>query len=94
MVTAWMGNSLRVAARHQLQVRDEHFERAAAANTEETDPQTDPKAAENGVLLPNPKRTTREKRRVFRGSSLIFFSIWENLLGDTGLEPVTPTMSR
>jgi integrase len=86
-VTAWMGNSLSVAARHYLQVRDEHFERAAAGSTEETDPQTDPKAAENGVLPPNPKRTTREKHRVFRGSSVVFSGMRENLMGDEGLEP-------
>jgi hypothetical protein len=64
-VTAWIGNSLSVAAKHYLQVRDEHFERAAAGSTEETGPQTHPKAAESGVLLPNPKKKEPQKTQGF-----------------------------
>ncbi|MEY2724803.1 MAG: hypothetical protein RLZZ458_670, partial [Planctomycetota bacterium] len=74
-VTSWLGNSQLVAARHYLQLRDEHFERAAAGNAEATDPRTDPKTHEDGKTGQPPKKTTREKPSVFAGllqSSVVY----------------------
>ena len=91
-VTAWMGNSQLVAAKHYLQLRDEHFERAAT--DPQTDPQTDPNTSASDSRPKNPKRRNPEKHRVFRGSADLFASLPLARMGDTGLEPVTPTMSR
>ena len=35
VVTAWLGNSERIAEKHDLQVLDSHFDRAAQDNTPE-----------------------------------------------------------
>ncbi len=48
-----------------LQDREEEFERAADGSTEATDPRTDPKTAEKGVVLLNSKKMNREKRPFF-----------------------------
>ena len=50
--TAWLGNSLQVAAKHYLQLTDEHFERAL---------KSDPKAAQNAAQYAHgSNRKTRE----------------------------------
>jgi hypothetical protein len=49
---------------------------------------------ETGGNGTKPKNKTHEKTSVFRGSADVFASLPTAGLGDTGLEPVTPTMSR
>jgi integrase len=94
-VTAWLGNSQLVAAKHYLQLRDEHFQRAAdGAQAPPVAPPVAPQACETGKNGPKPKRETHEKTSVFRRSAEIFAGLRPARLGDTGLEPVTPTMSR
>ena len=53
VVCAWMGNSERTARKHYLQVRDEHFERAAesGANIHPTD------TVEANMMLVSPGKT-------------------------------------
>jgi len=100
-VTAWLGNSQLVAAKHYLQLRDEHFQRAAdgaavGAAPEpvgtKRDPQRDPQACETGKTGAKPKRKTREKTSVFRGSADLFASLRLAGMGDEGLEPPTSSL--
>jgi len=90
-VTAWLGNSQLVAAKHYLQLRDEHFERAAAGPTDgpKTGPQTGPQVSAGKTTEAKPKRKTRENTGVFRGSADLFASVRTEGMGPTGLEPVT-----
>jgi hypothetical protein len=95
VVCAWMGNSRPIAAKHYLQVTDEHFERAASG---------DGKALQDAMQYPrapgcpagNDSETQAEKQAVFagvRGDSGSFSGRETGALGDTGLEPVTSCMS-
>ncbi len=54
VVTAWLGNSQLVAAKHYLQVTDEHFERAAhsAAQQPAVSPRTTPHLGRDGLRFP------------------------------------------
>ncbi len=53
-----------------------------------------PQACGTGRTAATLKNKTHEKTSVFRGSAEIFAGLRPARLGDTGLEPVTPTMSR
>ena len=90
-VTAWLGNSQLVAATHYLQLRDEHFERAAGGPTggPKTGPQTGPQAFAGKTTQAKRKAKTRENTGVFRGSADLFASVRTEGMGPTGLEPVT-----
>ena len=89
---AWIGNSHPVAAKHYLQVTDEHFEQAGNAaiypvripvqNTHESS-RTD---SEN-------RGGKNEKRPDFQGVSSRSESVQFDQVGYTGLEPVTSSMS-
>ena len=86
-VTAWLGNSQLVAAKHYLQLRDEHFQRAAdGAESPPVDILVDTQACETGKTGAKPKNKTREKTSVFRGSADLFASLRLAGMGDTGLE--------
>lgn len=74
-----------VAAKHYLQLRDEHFQRAAEG-------EPGPQAGQTGKNGPKPKRETHEKTSVFRGSAEIFASLRTAGLGDEGLEPPTSSL--
>lgn len=91
-VTSWLGNTPKVAADHYLQVTEEHFNRAA-----QTDAPPLPKAvgqvgAESGgdgqeVLQP-------EGGEHFTPVAACFCpSLLATIVGATGLEPVTPSVS-
>jgi integrase len=86
-VTAWLGNSQLVAAKHYLQLRDEHFQRAAAGSeTSPVAPPVAPQACETGKTGAKRKNKTREKTSVFRGSADSFASLPLARMGDEGLE--------
>lgn len=86
-VTAWLGNSQLVAAKHYLQLRDEHFQRAAdGAESPPVAPPVAPQACETGITGAKPKNKTREKTSVFRGSTDLFASVRTEGMGPTGLE--------
>ena len=97
VVRAWMGNSQPVAAKHYLQVTDEHFEQAARG--------AESGAADAGALQ-NPvqqahahSRTSSHKTAVTSEKRDSCGSVRQNAtwrdgptsaeMGDTGLEPVT-----
>ena len=74
---------LSVVAKHDLQVRNKHFEWAAAgevapepaADSEAVGRQVGQKTRKPDEQRPNPKRTTREKRSVFRGLLVVFSGV-------------------
>lgn len=88
-VTAWMGNSQLVAAKHYLQLRDEHFERAAGGNLNQTSvaPQVAPQTCETGETGRKLKKPEIQKPSLFPSLSLPFASLPKMRMGDEGLEP-------
>ncbi|MFM7920749.1 MAG: hypothetical protein ACKPJJ_11020, partial [Planctomycetaceae bacterium] len=87
-VTAWLGNSQLVAAKHYLQLRDEHFQRAAdGGKVSPVAPPVAPQACETGKTGAKPKSKTREKTSVFRGSADFFANVRDGLMLRQGFEP-------
>ncbi len=88
VVCGWMGNSQPVAKRHYLHTTDEHFTRAVTE-----DAPTEKAAQKAARPLPELRRVDahaapeNEETPCFQGVSA-------NEMDDTGLEPVTSTMSR
>lgn len=106
-VTAWMGNSQIVASKHYLQLRDEHFDRAANESGEspkgvhqshegqkvESQGQSQgQKASELTETVKPVKAKNPEKLKVFRGSADGFVPLRDALMGAEGLEPPTPSV--
>ncbi len=106
-VTAWMGNSQIVASKHYLQLRDEHFDRAATESVEvpKGDHQSHEgqkvesqglrqgqKASELAETVKPAKAKNPAKTNVLRGSADSFGSLREQLMGAEGLEPPTPSV--
>ena len=60
VVCAWIGNSEAVAAKHYLQVTDEHFERAQKVTRNPT---------HSGAVLSNPAHSGKTQKPAFRGKS-------------------------
>ena len=85
VVCKWLGNSQAIAAKHYLQVTDEHFEQAAqnAAQSVHVSGRNDSQR----------KSTAQEKTPVLQGSASSCDLVHKCSVGDTGLEPVTSTMS-
>ena len=79
VVTAWIGNTASVAAKHYLQVTEDHFK--AAQNPAHT-------IAASNETEDNQKSGTLENTEEFRHVPL---SALEGM-GDTGFEPVTSTV--
>ena len=105
--TAWMGNSQIVASKHYLQLRDEHFDRAANESGEcpkgvqqthegqkvESQGQSKgQKASELTETVKPVKAKNPEKLKVLRGSADGFVPLREQLMGAEGLEPPTPSV--
>ncbi len=93
-VTAWLGNSHLVAAKHYLQLRDEHFDRAAGGGSNSENPdlvglQVGHKTSEVGRIEEKSKKSEVEKTGVFPANSRLFASLPKMGMGPTGLEPVT-----
>lgn len=84
VVCAWIGNSQRVAAKHYLQVTNEHFRQATQKATQQT--------AEMGRTHPQPDLSTQEQNAVcetIRGISKSYDEKELGQLGPAGLEPAT-----
>ena len=97
VVCAWIGNSQPVAAKHYLQVTDEHFERAAAA---EAAPEPVQNPVQNPVQQPaaecriasQGENAVSEKDGDFHGlrDDATLCDTWESGgMGGKGLEPLT-----
>jgi integrase len=94
VVCAWIGNSEVVARDHYLQITDEHFakassgvedqggaESAARGTSQDVAPSPDDKSSSSEVATSNDEMREGAK------------SCEEESMGDTGLEPVTPSVS-
>ena len=97
-VTAWMGNSQLVAARHYLQLRDEHFERASLEVTHPTS-ETPGEGHSQGHNASEPAETNKPikaknpaKLNVLRGPADSFEPLRGRKMGAEGLEPPTPSV--
>ncbi len=87
VVCAWIGNSPAVAMKHYLQVTEEHFDRATKGGNA-----LQMALQQSGDLQRSTmqqKKETPENAEVCRGLHLTAPPI----VGDTGLEPVTPSLS-
>ena len=91
VVCAWIGNSPAVAMKHYLQVTEEHFSRAT--NTEPIGGALQIALQQSGDLQRDtmqPKKVTPENTGFCTG----LHHSTPPIVGDTGLEPVTPSLSR
>ncbi|MBN2023296.1 MAG: site-specific integrase, partial [Pirellulales bacterium] len=93
VVCEWIGNSQAVAAKHYLQVTDEHFAHATRNPT----PNRARKAVRNPVQQAH-ETSCRAKKPETRNPC--FSEVFDGVqplatpqVGDTGLEPVTPSLS-
>ncbi len=91
VVCAWLGNSPRVARVHYLQVTDEHFERAIAAD-EKSAQKAAHTAAESEEMARKPEGIENENTPVLQGCVSPSHYLSECQLGDEGLEPPTSTV--
>ncbi len=82
VVCAWIGNSQAVAAKHYLQVTDDHFSKAVHYPVQQ--------AAEPRRTGVNDSNDAHERTPVLQGSAASCSSVQLSKVGDTGLEPVTP----
>ena len=90
VVCAWLGNSQPVAAKHYLQVTDEHFELGAAADSALQNALQHPAALAR--TEPHEESAQFGKRRTckdLRDYATVCEETKKVGLGDTGLEPVT-----
>jgi integrase len=85
VVCDWIGNSPQVASRHYLQTTEEHFRKAMH------NPMQQP--AEMGSLGLNKSTHPKEKPPEIPRVSTLCRPLRRTEMDDTGLEPVTPTMS-
>ena len=85
VVTAWIGNSQLVAAKHYLQVTDDHF---GAATRSQVGHQVGQKASEMTRNGEPPLDETGTETPIFRGSSRPDANSDNEEMGETGLEPI------
>ena len=85
-VTAWMGNSQLVAAKHYLQVTDQHF---SAAKRFRVGHEVGQKASESTRTEGPPTQKAQRKSSDFRGPADEFSVLQSAGVGDEGLEPPT-----
>jgi hypothetical protein len=79
VVCAWIGNSQAVAAKHYLQVTDDHFSKAVQNPVQQ--------AAEPGCTGVNDDNNSHEKPPVLQGSAASCSSVQVARVGDEGLKP-------
>jgi len=86
VVCAWLGNSVRVARKHYLQVTDEHFKRAGQDGVQNR-VQPEHEMVQNQVQQPDATERTNPTKNGRSGQ----FPRKQPLppMGDTGFEPVT-----
>ncbi len=89
VVTAWLGNSERIAEKHYMQVLDSHFEKAVSADCMHS-------CMQNGVETVGKAQHTEQadnkKAPVLQGLAASYAGVQSSRLGDTGFEPVTSTV--
>ena len=91
VVCAWIGNSHAVAAKHYLQVTDEHFERAAteAVQNPVQHPAAPPRTGSQADLADQAESTFCDSVRGNAAQDESLACVW---MGDDGLEPPTSSL--
>ncbi len=84
VVCEWIGNSAAIAAKHYLQVTDEHYEQAAQNAAQQ--------AHATGRKEPQAEPAAHEKPPVLLESASSCETLQNGGMGGTGLEPVTSTV--
>ena len=89
VVTAWLGNSERIAEKHYLQVLDSHFDKAVSADCMRPCMQNG-----DGTVgkAPHTERAGNKKAPDLQGLTASCSGSSIRRLGDTGFEPVTSTV--
>ncbi len=97
VVTAWLGNSEKIAEAHYLQVTDAHFAKALEAPTMQGRTMQDGGAeaaqkaaqhpAEHGRTDPQPDVTEAKNPQQMPGGSAVFYGVQGNTMTPVGLEP-------
>jgi hypothetical protein len=85
VVCAWIGNSRVVAEKHYLQVTDDHYARALQKAVQQP--------AAKGRKEPQQEGAESRKPLILQGDAVPCNSVYKCIVGDTGLEPVTPSLS-
>jgi integrase len=97
IVCAWIGNSEVVARDHYLQITDEHFAKAAKGREEFGAAESGAASARSdsqGVAPPRGEKSASDEFAAGNDESRKDATWCENeKVGDTGLEPVTPSVS-
>ena len=83
VVASWLGNSEAIARKHYLQTTDSHFKAATDCSALQNALQLDPELGGNGGLP-----TVRKCKKPRKNAVSVVVR-----MDDTGLEPVTSTMS-
>ncbi len=92
VVTAWIGNTPKLALGHYLQTLDAEFEKAARGGAE-SDARAAQNAARTGADVTRPERTEspevlgHQASRLSLSAPVVYCPV--DQMGDTGLEPVT-----
>ena len=85
VVTAWLGNSQLIAAKHYLQVTDEHFAKATHNQTHSAAEMSEP----DGTSVMRPLRDN-EKVPEFPGLSVTCRLLYASTVAEAGIEPARP----
>ena len=89
VVTAWLGNSERIAEKHYLQVLDSHFDKAVSADCMHPCMQN---GDETTGKAQHTERADNKKAPDLQGLTATYVSSSIRQMGDTGFEPVTSTV--
>ena len=89
VVTAWLGNSERIAEKHYLQVLDSHFDKAVSADCMHPCMQN---GDETTGKAQHTERAGNKKAPDLQGLTATYASSSIRQMGDTGFEPVTSTV--
>lgn len=89
VVTVWLGNSERIAEKHDLQVLDSHFDKAVSADCMRPCMQNG-----DGTVgkAPHTERAGNKKAPDLQGLTAYYSGSSIRRLGDEGFEPTTSTV--
>lgn len=89
VVTAWLGNSERIAEKHYLQILDSHFEKAVNADCMHDCMQNGVQPAGKGLQT---EPAGNKKSPALQGNTASYVSNQNRRMGDEGFEPPTSTV--
>jgi len=89
VVCKWMGNSRQIADEHYLQVTDDHYRAAVEAPAQEAAQKAAQQIAAGPRTASHSNSEAQKKPPVLQGRATLCDSAPNELVGGTGLEPVT-----